>query len=119
MRILRRDDLADGRPVRVLVNDQPVLIALVDDEPYAISDTCPHNGLSLSQGVLRDGCITCPGHFWRFSLRDGSKQGGPTLAVPTYRCWVEDDWIAVDVPPPPPPRSMREILLEHARQPRA
>lgn len=115
MRVAHRDQVADGQAFRVLVNEQPILITLVNGVPHAIADACPHRGAALSDGVIRDGCVTCPGHFWRFSLVDGTKQGDPVVRVPTYACGVEDDWITVDVPPAPSARSMREVLLASAR----
>jgi len=108
-------DLHHEQPLRVQIDDRALLIVLLDGVPHAMSDTCPHNGASLSQGVLREGCITCPAHFWRFSVRDGTKQSDPRVTVPTYPCWIEGDAIMVDLPPIEPPRSMREILLAHAR----
>ncbi|MBO9540467.1 aromatic ring-hydroxylating dioxygenase subunit alpha [bacterium] len=32
----------------------------------ALRDRCPHLGASLSLGHVRDGCVTCPFHGWRF-----------------------------------------------------
>lgn len=116
MRIVPLDHLEHGRPTRVMVDGQPVLIALLDGIPHAMSDTCPHNGASLSDGILRDGCITCPAHFWRFSIVDGVKQSDSRVRIPTYRCWIEDGWVAIDLPARQPQRSMRQILLEHARE---
>jgi nitrite reductase (NADH) small subunit len=116
MRVLDLADLQPGQPVRVEADGRAILVALVDGVPYAMSDTCPHNGASLVEGVMRDGCITCPAHFWRFSIRDGTKQSDPRIAVPTYRCWIEDGCIEVEVPPAEPVRSMRQVLLDAARQ---
>ncbi|MBM4195594.1 MAG: aromatic ring-hydroxylating dioxygenase subunit alpha [Gammaproteobacteria bacterium] len=31
-----------------------------------LADTCVHRGGSLSRGKLRDGCVECPYHGWRF-----------------------------------------------------
>jgi len=115
MRVVPLDQVDPGKPIRTTVKGQPIIVTVLDGIPYAISDTCPHNGASLADGVFRDGCITCPAHFWRFSVRDGRKQSGPAISVPTYRCWTEDGWIAIEVPEPEPPRSMREVLLAHAR----
>lgn len=115
MRVAPLTELADGRPIRVMIDEQPIVVTMLDGRPYAISDTCPHRGASLFDGIVRDGCVTCPAHFWRFSLRDGSKQGDNGVAVATYPCTVEDGWVSVVVPPRTRQQSMREILLAHAR----
>jgi len=64
---------------------------------------------------MRDGCITCPSHLWRFSFVDGAKQGDDRTRVETYPVRVVQGVIEVDIPPRPAPRSLREILLAHAR----
>jgi nitrite reductase/ring-hydroxylating ferredoxin subunit len=115
MRVVPLAELAEGRPIRVVIDEQPILLTLLDGEPHAIGDTCPHRGASLFDGIVRDGCVTCPAHFWRFSLRDGSKQGDGEIVVTTYPCTVEDGWVCVAVPPRTRQLSMREILLAHAR----
>jgi nitrite reductase/ring-hydroxylating ferredoxin subunit len=63
--------LEGGAMVRL--DDPPfhVLVALVDDEPYAIEDACNHAGASLSEGTKRGGCVTCPMHGYVFELATG------------------------------------------------
>ncbi|MBM4196779.1 MAG: aromatic ring-hydroxylating dioxygenase subunit alpha [Gammaproteobacteria bacterium] len=33
---------------------------------HVLADTCVHRGGSLSRGVLRDDCVVCPYHGWRY-----------------------------------------------------
>lgn len=99
-----------------MLSGHPVMVVLVEGEPHALSDVCPHVGASLSGGIVKDGCVTCPSHLWRFSLTDGTRMGRSDVGVPVYSCRVTDDgWIEVAVPPAEPVRSMRETLLAHAR----
>ncbi len=44
--------------------------------PAALLDRCPHRGVALSLGKVRDGVIECPFHGWRFSA-DGANCGVP------------------------------------------
>lgn len=92
-----------------------VLVAMVDGAPHAVSADCLHKGASLEGGVCRDGIITCPSHWWRYDLRDGSLQGTPGAALTVYPARVTDAVIEVQLPDPPGPRSLREALLAHAR----
>ena len=115
MRLVHCDHLAPDQPVRVSIDGRGVMVVLVAGAVHVLDDACPHNGGPLSQGVVRDGCITCPWHFWRFSLQDGVRQGAPGVAVRTYPCRVVDGWVEADLPPAAPVRSMREILLASAR----
>ena len=38
---------------------------------------CPHNCEDLSNAMIENGVITCPRHFWRFSLEDGRGLNNP------------------------------------------
>ncbi|WP_419903992.1 nitrite reductase small subunit NirD [Kiloniella sp.] len=56
-----------------------------DDKIFALEDKCPHKNGPLSQGIVHDGCVTCPLHNWVISLESGITQGadvGQTLAFP-------------------------------------
>lgn len=92
-----------------------ILVALVDDEPRAVDGLCLHRQASLAGGVCHDGVITCPSHWWRYDLRDGALQGSPGVHLRVYPTRVVDGMIEVDLPPATPTRSLREILLAHAR----
>ena len=71
-----------------LGNDAPVaaqflgtrLVAFRDSNsaPHVLSNTCVHRGGSLSKGWVKDGCIVCPYHGWRYS-GDGQCQLVPSL----------------------------------------
>jgi nitrite reductase/ring-hydroxylating ferredoxin subunit len=92
-----------------------VLVALVDGQPHAVADACLHKGASLASGVCRDGVVTCPSHWWRYDLRDGSLQGTPGVALEVYPARMSNGVIEVELPEAAPAMSMREVLLAHAR----
>ncbi|MEM7300422.1 MAG: nitrite reductase small subunit NirD [Pseudomonadota bacterium] len=58
----------------------------MDDQVFALEDKCPHKHGPLSQGIVHDGCVTCPLHNWVISLATGEAQGadeGATISIPT------------------------------------
>jgi phenylpropionate dioxygenase-like ring-hydroxylating dioxygenase large terminal subunit len=57
-----------------------------DGAAHVLSDTCVHRGGSLGKGWVKDGCVICPYHGWRY---DGS---GKCTTVPS---------IGYDGKPPP------------------
>jgi nitrite reductase/ring-hydroxylating ferredoxin subunit len=115
-RVVHLDDLQESRAHRIVLSGQAILLTKLDGEPHAITDVCPHNGTSLSDGIIKDGCVTCPGHLWRFSLHDGEKQGTPEVRLRVYPTRLTaEGWVEVEVPDAPAPRSLRETLLAHAR----
>ena len=47
----------------------------------ALDARCPHAGGPLADGIVADGCVTCPLHDWRFDLASGERRapdGGGT-----------------------------------------
>ena len=55
-------------------------VAFRDTEgvPHVLANTCVHRGGSLSKGWVKDGCVVCPYHGWRYS-GDGKCQLVPSL----------------------------------------
>jgi nitrite reductase/ring-hydroxylating ferredoxin subunit/uncharacterized membrane protein len=76
--VLAEDELADGKPRCVDVDDVHVLVVRHDGELFALSDHCAHRGGPLHEGEVADGCVTCPWHGSVFRLRDGAVERGPT-----------------------------------------
>jgi nitrite reductase/ring-hydroxylating ferredoxin subunit/uncharacterized membrane protein len=84
--------LAEGRPLRVVVSDTPVLLLQKGDQVFAIHDRCSHRGCSLSDGTLDSLEIVCACHGSRFDLRDGAVKEGPaTAAQPAFQVRIRDD----------------------------
>lgn len=65
--------LWEGR--RVTVDGRRVAIFRTEDGLHAVSADCPHADGPLQDGLVADGCVTCPLHGWRFDLRDGERIG--------------------------------------------
>ena len=51
--------------------ERDYVLTELDGEWRLFVDSCPHRGLPLSGGTLRDGCLVCPFHHWSFRLEDG------------------------------------------------
>ncbi len=96
--------LAQIKPNQMLYADVeglPVALANVDGTVYAFSDSCRHQGGSLSSGVLRDGIVTCPWHGWAYNVRTGKSVSPPVgLRVPIYEVVIEGDnvFVVIDWP---------------------
>ena len=69
---LAADELpTPGAMKRIEAFGTRVLIANVDGEFHAVSDTCTHEDASLALGALGPGTVACPLHGSRFCLRTG------------------------------------------------
>ena len=85
-------DFNDGKPHKVSIQGQDVLVAVVDREVFAVSDTCTHAEVSLSDGELVDCKIECFLHGAAFDLRTGAPTSPPaSVALATYEVALEGD----------------------------
>jgi nitrite reductase/ring-hydroxylating ferredoxin subunit len=94
-------DIPAGEAVRVDV-DPPIAVFNVDDELYAIDDTCTHQDASLADGWLEGCTVECPLHESCFDVRTGEVTGPPAKrGVRTHRVEVVDGVVFVQPAPAP------------------
>jgi nitrite reductase (NADH) small subunit len=77
-------------------------------------DACPHRGGPLSEGVVRNGAVMCPWHWYTFDLRSGACRGAGQPPLRRYAV-VEQDGARFAEEPPRVVRSWSEVLRAHAR----
>lgn len=65
-------------------------------EVFAASNTCPHKGGPLSEGILHGTHVTCPLHNWVFDLNTGEAQGADEGRIATYPVRIDGDRILID-----------------------
>ncbi len=80
----------EGRLVG-LAEDRNVAVFLKDGKIYATDDRCPHAGGSLSGGMIEEGYIICPWHYWGFSLEDGTMASGGRAKIRVYPVRVQGE----------------------------
>ena len=73
-------DLPEGKPVRRLLGEVPLVAVRASGAVYVLADRCSHMSGPLSDGELADGCLTCPWHGSVFRIADGSVARGPATA---------------------------------------
>jgi toluene monooxygenase system ferredoxin subunit len=64
-------ELWDGEMESYDVGDAEVLLIKVDGEIRAYNGICPHQSVSLVEGELEDGVLTCRAHEWQFDALTG------------------------------------------------
>ncbi len=47
------------------------VVFAIDGQLRVTDAACPHNGGPLAKGIVRDGSIICPWHWYRFDLQTG------------------------------------------------
>lgn len=99
-RICRFDELVPGTARRFEVAGRLVCVVRIDDDVYALGDTCSHEDYSLSEGEVwvDEREIECAKHGSTFSLETGEPQCLPaTKPVPVYDVRREGDDVIVSV----------------------
>jgi nitrite reductase/ring-hydroxylating ferredoxin subunit/uncharacterized membrane protein len=95
-RLCSLDDLPEGRPVRLVLDANPVFVLRRGRRVDALYDQCAHLSGPLSEGELSgEGdqlCVTCPWHGSVYRISDGQMQRGPTThPQPVLQVRVEAD----------------------------
>ncbi|MFB9831091.1 Rieske 2Fe-2S domain-containing protein [Actinoallomurus acaciae] len=93
------DELPEGRPVRRLLGEVPLLVVREEESVWVLADRCSHLSGPLSDGAIEDDCVTCPWHGSGFRLRDGVVIRGPAAAPqPAFETTVVDGRLHVRLP---------------------
>jgi nitrite reductase/ring-hydroxylating ferredoxin subunit len=85
--------LAGGRAVVQVpeLGDVAVLVVRTRRGLFAVENSCPHTGRSMSDAKARGRYLTCPGHQSRYRLEAGSVNGadrGSARTLKPYRVWI-------------------------------
>jgi nitrite reductase/ring-hydroxylating ferredoxin subunit len=97
--VCRRQDIPAGRGWPVRVKGHHIAVFDVDGTVRAVDNTCRHVGNPIDDGAVKDGCVTCPWHGWRYDLRTGEHLTvfGRRPGLRTYGVRVDGDDVMVDV----------------------
>ena len=90
--------LEPGTARRVVIDDVAIALVRIDDDVYAIGDTCSHAQVSLSEGEVwcDEREIECPQHGSTFSLLTGEPHTLPaTQPVPVFAAVIDGDTVTV------------------------
>src|SRR5215218_138141 len=101
--------ISDGAMLGGHVGDDPVLLARVGKEFFAVGAVCTHYSGPLAQGLLVGDTVRCPWHHACFSLRTGAAVRPPALNdLPRWRVELQEGQVFVREkldPAQPDPRS--------------
>jgi len=109
--IAKSNEIAEKKGYKLMFyDDEDIQVAIfrVDGKLYSVSNICPHRHQDrIFEGIInKDLTITCPLHFWTYSLETGQninqKQGIRSLEK--YNIFEEDGFVWVEKPPYNPPK---------------
>lgn len=94
--IMKSRQIESGQMTSVDLYGTVLAVANLDGKFYAVSDSCPHAGCSLSKGVLAGTVVTCASDGSQFDMISGHVLAGPAAArVRTYRIQVHGDELSI------------------------
>ena len=100
-RICSVGDVPSGEARQFVLGNLTLAVVRIDDDWYAVGDTCTHQKVSLSEGEVHPATreIECWKHGSCFSLETGAPNSLPaTRPVPVYDIRIDDDDVLVVLP---------------------
>jgi len=95
-RVLRAEDLPEGRVTTVAAGHKSVALVHYDGEYSALDNHCPHQGGPLGEGSIENGLLRCPWHGFDYCPLDGKSPGFDDEAT-TYPLEIRDGEVFVGV----------------------
>ena len=90
-------DVAPGGMMAVDIEGQPILIANVSGDFYAVANRCGDTPLPLQFGTLEGSALQCSWHGCRYDVRTGKRLDGGPERLQVFPVKVEADEITVAV----------------------
>ena len=104
----------DGRERWTVEHDGRSYLVLDLGDRVVVTDAlCPHKQNPLADGLLRDGCLVCPSHWYAFDLTTGECRTAVENALAVHPV-EETDGVLVAEVDVVQPRSWSERLRDHA-----
>jgi len=97
--VAKFSELESGTAHKVMVDGVPVAVVRIEDEVFAIADTCSHADISLSLGMVwcETKQIECIKHGSAFNLVTGQPDTFPaTQPVAVFSAKVVNDEVIVE-----------------------
>ena len=79
------------------VGFREIAVFNIEGEFHAISNICPHVGVGLNDGQLKDTIIACPAHGWQFDVTTGHRIAGDKK-VESYPTSIEAGMLKIELP---------------------
>ena len=99
VRVCRVDEVPEGALAGFAIPGVtwPVMLTRLGDEIVATTSVCPHEDVSLLDGTLDAGVVTCPGHAYELDLRSGRCLHDSRLELRRYKVILSGDDVWIDL----------------------
>ena len=91
------EELWDGEMESFRVGEVTVLLLKLDGQFHAYQGQCPHQGVTLAEGELVGGIITCRAHGWQFGATDGRGVNPRTICLKRFPLHVRGRKVLIEL----------------------
>ena len=85
--------------ITVQIENIKICVARTPKGYFAVSDECPHQGVSLSKGMCTiDNEIKCPVHGYKFDLKTGKETGDRDSDLKVYKVELRKNGLFIGIP---------------------
>lgn len=85
------EEAVQKKPIHIFENGKDICIIKLDENIFAISNSCPHADALLHHGFCSKlGIISCPLHGYKFYIKNGRSADGNNYKLITYDIKKED-----------------------------
>lgn len=105
--VAKLSTIQQKKKMRIMIKNKPILLTYTGNGVFAMRDKCPHMGATLSNGILKDGIITCKDHGLPISVETGQvtnmtkakflRLDDYSLSVRTYQTIVKNGSVYIDL----------------------
>ncbi|GGG02041.1 Rieske (2Fe-2S) protein [Paenibacillus abyssi] len=90
--VAKETEVSEGGVVTVQAGKRVITVFKINDEFYAMNNTCPHKGASLCEGKIdkERKIVRCPWHLWDWSVETGELEAYTKKRLPVYTVKVID-----------------------------
>ena len=88
---IKKQDLQENKPVRIDVENKPIVLTKVSGKIYAMDAVCSHEGGPLEDGTVEGYNLTCPWHYAIFDVRNAKVSDQTVWATDLNSYQVETD----------------------------
>lgn len=85
-----------SKSIQFSIGDKKICLYRTKKGFFALADTCPHQGASLSQGHINAwNEVVCPLHSYKFNIQTGDETTGYGYKVKKYKVEIQNDALGV------------------------
>ncbi len=95
-KVAQKSEIQEGQGKMVVVNGKEIALFTVNNQFFAIDNTCLHRGGSLSEGFLEGDKVNCPLHGWQFDIKTGQNIMPGMGKLNSYKVHVEGEDIFIE-----------------------